>query len=304
MLATCGGDGGGAADDTTGTSDGESTGTTTSADESSTGACGSCISAAPEDWRGPVFVAMTAVADPIPSCLVGAQLLEAFSGLDAPVHTCMCECGGGVCSGELECGMDPACADAAAGCADVEPDTCTALPEGTTSVVFSTASLACTGMTMPSIPEASFATRVIGCAAATEEPCDAGFCANPNVAPFDSGPCVWIDYDTDCPGEPYTQKQLLYRGFDDQRECSTCGCASAGGGQCGGAGDLLELHGSEACDAPVGMIAPAGWSCADTTGATHVRFVPESAGGCEISEQSTASGEVLPTGPITLCCAG
>jgi hypothetical protein len=303
ILAACGDKGDGGADETTSTTGAESTSTTTSSEESTGGACGMCIAPAPDEWVGPIFVSMTGAQDPIPSCLVGEQMLEAFSGLEAPVHTCMCECGGGVCSGSLDCGMDPACADAT-GCGDVDPDMCVALPADTTSISFSTVNMACVGNPMPSIPEASFTSNIIGCAAATEETCpDGTLCANPSLAPFGSTPCVFNDYDTECPGPPYTEKTLLHEGFDDQRECSTCACGSAGGGQCGGAGDVLELHASEACDMPLGMLGAAGWACADSTGATHVRFVPESEGGCEITMQSEPSGEAVLTGPITLCCA-
>jgi hypothetical protein len=127
-----------------------------------------------------------------------------------------------------------------------------------------------------------------------------------------AGPCVARPGDETCPTQ-YPNKTLYYDGqYEDDRACGECECGAPTGGACSCAEDggcTVEVSNGTVCGAERTNLPANGQSCgaltasATGTSAQLTQALVSESGTCEPTPGSS-SGEVTPTGPVTVCCRG
>ncbi|MGH1344589.1 MAG: hypothetical protein ACRBN8_23725 [Nannocystales bacterium] len=272
---------------------------------------GTCAAVIPSGWTGPVKAGDNAVdcnggfADP-----AGAF----FTDFDPGEESCSCDCQP----------VDAACADTVevqvwgeGGCAgdpdftvDIDATACTSIEgpfpaslddDGAASALsmdFVTIgpvlieSGTCDGVA--TFNEGGFADSVQLCSP-TAEPsmCDDG---GPCIAD-NTDVCIWREGEHSCP-DGYPEATLGFGGSDDQRECGACDCGTPEG-LC----DSSITLQTEAC----GDILTATNSDCEMTGNANVAAATYEPGPSTITCGGTGTapitGDVAPTGPVTICCA-
>lgn len=136
----------------------------------------------------------------------------------------------------------------------------------------------------------------VGCQVPQGAACEGGTCQS-TEAPS----CVFADGDLPCP-DGFPQRSVLFGGFDDGRACSECGCEATA--PCGG---QFVLHTDlDGCSEPSSVFFPFG-TCSGSTslvrGARIIEQEAEPSVQCE-TEAGVPMGEIEPTLPTTVCCAG
>lgn len=111
--------------------------------------------------------------------------------------------------------------------------------------------------------------------------------------------CIAREGEQACPSGPYTDRSVLGRAFNDTRDCEACSC---GDGSCVGA---VELFTTAACAGVVSASIDTGEpTCTDIgkSDALSMRFAAlREQTACQPSLPA-ATGEVMPSEQLTLCC--
>jgi hypothetical protein len=132
-------------------------------------------------------------------------------------------------------------------------------------------------------------------------------CAPKPKTPFKSHVCVEQSGDVSCPsGSAYSNKNVYYQDFDDQRDCTACQCGSASGGSCEITLSLWSDPSLGTCTTPAASFKAG--QCQDLGGNpaiygwTEQITKPPSGGKCSPTTTSTPLGQATPKTPTTFCC--
>ncbi|GEM_PF-3972169 len=266
-----------------------------------------------EGWAGPSLRYEGPATTPAPACPGALQIgFEGASALEIPPADCGCACDppadvgcGGV---RLEYhGPDAACGDPAQ--LMFPSDMCLDFGGEFFATRYWTLNLDELGVTgtpcqpsgEPDLPAPEYESRTLVCAGAT----DLGGCTSGSVCvpepdlPFQSGYCVWREGDVQCPlNSSYSQRSVDYTGFDDERECTACGCGSLGG-ECSDV--QIQLKSEPDCGGLDGGVVTEG-SCVSATQAVDSGvFTYAVDPSCPVTG-GELDGEVLELQPHTICC--
>ena len=116
--------------------------------------------------------------------------------------------------------------------------------------------------------------------------------------------CIYRDGDHSCPGDPFSERHVLYADFQDSRDCSPCDCSSATGEICSG---MTEIYAGTNC-MNLQAVAPAdGASCVQYStfmAQNSFIYIPDGdpTGGSCATSGGQAEGAVTLTNPTTVCC--
>jgi hypothetical protein len=127
-------------------------------------------------------------------------------------------------------------------------------------------------------------------------------CAPEPAAPFGARFCIAKAGDQACRA-PWSTKSLAFGGYSDTRGCTGCSCGAPLGVAC--VGSFKHDNGSGGCNnTQVTTYSIPTTGCINTdpsAGAVLVDLAP-SGGSCSPAATSTATGDVIPTDPTTVCC--
>ncbi len=300
-------------------------GATTTAGTSSTGAdvgpgpcepAGTCAPTAPLTWLGP-FAILDGPGDMAPSCPAGwgDPVLLAWRDLSVPASTCECACG------------DPQGASCqAVGLVQSSTNTCNILVKSWqvgsscknitakdgqadywTAPVPEVGGGSCMPTATTDIPPTTWGSGVVGCTPMDQAGlCDGDGEACVTLPAGDARLCVVAEGDRSCPpAAPYQVREVLYRDVTDDRDCATCTCDPPAGTCSNAIVRLLDASDCGANSIIVGNV-PADGSC--------VQISPGPAQGAKLdtlqasidatctASPGKATGEAIPTDPVTLCC--
>ncbi|MBK8720012.1 MAG: hypothetical protein IPN32_35670 [Deltaproteobacteria bacterium] len=294
---------------------------TTSADSSSSGppiCFDTCRPLAPAGWTGPVAMIVDTPSDPDPACVDVFDTMSrvAFDDVTADAVTCGCTCGNPV---GASCATPTIRRYGQAGCPGGQLDGTYAVA-GCNINVNSPANQYWTGNApvtggnctpTPSVdkPTPSFTRRETACGIAVPDNLgcnDDEVCLAPPLPPYDGRVCIWAEGDVECPADlPYQDRSVLHDDVDDQRDCSTCSCATPEGDCTGN----VYLFGTNDCsENPVSSVSLIG-SCNQasnlgvSSALTSAGTPPQLPVGlsCDPSEPNPI-GEILDVSPTTYCC--
>ncbi len=257
-----------------------------------------CAPLPPEGWEGPLVALLgTGSAPPCPE-EAPEERIVALSGLSAPEHECGCECSPSDCNIELQAALGGGCGEELP--IPLSPGDCQELsvemipPEMT----ISGSAVGCTPSGSADIPPVQWTDEVRLCGGASPS-CSGGSCVpSPGLG---AGTCIYREGEHTCPLSGYTQAYAFYLGLEDGRDCTSCSCGDGGtcqisaydGASCDGMPFFESVLNVRTCNV-ISEILPEGV----TTASIEVELA---GGACEASG-GDAFGEVLPLGPLTLCC--
>jgi hypothetical protein len=307
LAATACGDDGSATEDSTGSTGATSDSGSTAAD-GTTGVdlCAECAPPVPADWIGPVVTRITltqVTIDCAPEMPDEVDIVR--NRVEPEPAECACECGkpSGGCGPVTATYHDAAACDgmeigtpteaAARGCTNIADSADLALG---LSLSASEPTTACPPMPMAGIPTVAFKDKLVACGGATME-CEGGGTCIPDI-PHPMGICIMRDGDEACPAE-YPTKETWYREIDDTRECSQCTCEAAF--SCGGTVDLFpeaDCAGEALGTLDLDTCTPTTFMAGEMP---SVQFTPELTGECT-PVGGEASGDAVPSEPVTVCC--
>lgn len=272
-----------------------------------------CAPVAPDGWSGPLAVRADTPDAPMQDCPADYPLTEdvAFAGLSAPPFVCDCDCaapvGAGCSSVTLRRSVESDCSPVTATW-EVLVDACLDIPaqlgaywQAPTPDVDSGS---CVAVPTVTPTDAAFAERLTLCGLSAYGPevCDDGSACVPlPTAPLDGRICIWQDGEHECPGDgPYTAASVYHRDRDDDRGCAACSCGDPDG-TCGG---VVQLVSNNTCDEFLWGNVPTNNSCFMAINQTvqAVRYDQTSVTASCAPSAPAATGEVVATGPITVCC--
>jgi hypothetical protein len=264
----------------------------------------SCDGAAPTGWTGPSVVYVG--SDP-PNCggdysketLAGGTAVDAAA---ASCSTCSCsnataacatfvnvfgstdmQCGGANCGGSVSGTCDTVNLPCAGATAYVHME----LPTGL-------ASCQPTAAQDPTIGDATWKKEVRACTDANK--LHIGGCAEGEVCspktPFAGSICVTKSGDLACPNSVYSEKHVYYKGMNDTRGCSDCGCDH----DCSYAWRV-----DASCNASFGLGENSCSMASPSSGQVKAGVQITGTGTCAATGgQPIGSAEA--TGPVTVCC--
>jgi hypothetical protein len=269
------------------------------------------VGAAPSGWTGPSVVYVG--SDP-PNCGgdYAKQTLTGGTAVDADpaqCSTCSCSnstaacatfvnivastdshCGGVTCTNSISNACEPNFAPVCVGSA-ANAYLSMELPSGL-------ASCSPTAEQDPTIGDVSWKKEVRACT--TADKLHIGGCAEGEVCapktPFNGSFCVSKTGDVACPNATYSEKHVYYKGVNDTRSCSPCGCdhdcdyswrVEAAGASCSAP---FSLDSNDSCV----MLSP-------TDGKFNVGVQISGTGSCGATG-GQPTGSAAPTGPVTVCC--
>jgi hypothetical protein len=176
-------------------------------------------------------------------------------------------------------------------CSDLNPNVSSARVRVSASLGGS-----CSVQNNHSLPPPNWQTLGRACGGATP----GGTCGSGQVClpalPNGFESCVYQAGDVSCPSS-YPQKQLFYDGASDTRSCSTCSCGNLTG-TCEG---TVGFSNSSSCGTAT-IVVDIG-ACTTGVSGTHAKYTAYQATGVACTpSNSTLSGSVTPTNPVTFCC--
>ena len=123
--------------------------------------------------------------------------------------------------------------------------------------------------------------------------------------PFKPGVCVWQDGDASCPAG-YSNRYRLAEQYQDNRGCEPCVCDSLVGGSCDVVAHLYDSPSctqgievtDDSCEGPHGPATVSGLDVSSTWETDGKGAV------CGSPSGGNVTGELKPTGGITVCGAG
>ncbi len=271
-----------------------------------------CISEVLGGWDGPGLVTVAASGTE-PACPTGSELgFQMFSEAQAEPAVCDCSCGAVgevVCSGEMRIHDGDECP--VVGMMNLEVgETCSPFPPAFDpahywSLETSVDEGGCEPTTAVVFPPVVAETRLDVCFGGAEEgECEGGVCL-PGDNIGEARHCVWAPGDLACPDDTGLSDRLLgYAGFEDNRGCLDCTCASPEG-SCRA---RAELFSSADC-APGTEQGVVAWDGRDscvlaTEGVSSAQLVfdPDPAAEC-IPSEPQPTGSVVQLQPTTFCCS-
>lgn len=285
----------------------------------------SCVPQAPVNWLGPVWLARAAAQADLPTCPGGADpVAEGGTGqLDVPKLTCSpCSCGspsGGQCimqSSSKAYILGQCQGTSATETISPKPGACYNIPYVTQTnyphslhipvVTQSGSKCNASGGQELSRPAASFKSFARACSVKGGGGCASGeSCVGNPGAGFDPSICVESPGDLACPAG-FPTKTVLYAPskFDDTRACGGCSCGAPTGRTCSG---TYTVYYNPDCKNAVNTkpeAVPTSTHCfVGGTGYASILESPGSpTGGSCASSTIPQTGDVKPTGPVTVCC--
>jgi hypothetical protein len=299
-------------------SGGDATDATTDTGDPQCGGANTCGAVPPIGWFGPTVYARVQPGDLPPPCppevsSPGPTVLDGFA--DPGPATCTCEC---ELSGDQAC---VSCMETSASQGACTPNYYgSSCPYNSTTVTddcididvlgwvgFVSAEAYFYGMPAPmceeteevNIPPFAWEATIATCRIPdTALACDTGVCIPPAPEGFESTWCIYQQGDIDCPAGDYPNKTLFWSDIEDTRGCSNCQCGSAA--ESCNERDLLIFDGDDCAGDPILVVEPTG-ICVQGTGGSIAGTPSEAA--CPVTEAPVASGEIMPTGAFTFCCA-
>jgi hypothetical protein len=161
------------------------------------------------------------------------------------------------------------------------------------------------------IPDAGYAGQLRVCGAEVL-PAECGgdeVCAPLPSAPFNGQICIYQEGDHECPAGVFSERTVEFTSYTDSRECApACSCDSPVG-ECTGATGTLYRD-TDNCTVGGQCFNPPCLEYIDQgcvgVGVSEVRSLRRTAnatyaGTCEPAGYDH-TGEVTPTGPVTMCC--
>lgn len=249
-----------------------------------------------------------------------------YADLTADLHTCpQCACSAPTCALPTEMSASPA------KCPGINPVTPFDAPaewQGCSADNAIAASVGCSGVSCLSLtveaptvepctpaelgsaspPAHSWSTMARECLISqSEEGCEAGELCPP-LLPDGFQLCAYRfgdDAAFPCPDDEYTERMVVYAGVADTRACSPCECGDPDG-DCSA---LVSVFTDDACGAPLASLTVSSamaTGCVDlppgvALGSKEAALTVDEPGTC-VPSGGQSSGEVLPAGPVTLCC--
>jgi hypothetical protein len=260
-----------------------------------------CVDGPPPTWEGPVGLFLSTDATEPYRCpndeegiVLGAEL-----SVELPADPCGCSLPPNACTIDVTIFTHSQCYQVAAGVEGIPMNTCFALMVENQTARARTRDLdevLCVAGGLP-LPAPFWETRARICGSTPV----LGHCSNSGVcAPAVPGAqqCIMRRGELDCPPGSFTERHLLYEGFNDTRRCE-CGTVS---GFCGGqVGYFASL---EECESHSFVVAAGAIdACA---GPFTARYVEYRAGRavtmCEVTPEEAYQGTIEETSPVTLCC--
>jgi hypothetical protein len=276
----------------------------------STGAgdCGvACIADVASGWSGPTAVVRGDASVACGSAHPNPEV-RLFDELSAEPAQCMCACEpaqGIDCSASpvvVAAFDDESCQDPENAPSGVVGD-CVDLCCGVDSANFVPATpdvsgASCAPTTVAdSAPAPTWARHLIGCGPVESMPCAGGDCF---AAVADGASlCIHRSGDHPCPDGPFSERELWYADFLDDRACATCGCGDVEGASCN---EVVVGYSNESCtNDPVPLVpSPQCAIAAPSFGSAHIESV-DPVGTCTPTG-GTPMGEATPADPTTVCC--
>jgi hypothetical protein len=279
-----------------------------------------CAAVAPTGWQGP-FALYEGNAANAPSCGAVTQELAANANLASPppaqCASCTCQNATGASCGTIQIEPQDNTCGGTGFKEQIAINTCVYRGYGTLvsggyaagGVRFSLppvtgGSCAPTvAKPTPTKPAVSWAITAVGCTTLvpTTPGCPAGqVCSAIPAPPFFSKLCVAQDGDVSaCPGAPYSQRHLYYKGLSDTRDCAACNCGGPNPAQCAA---TVSTGTDTTCNAPENVTAapaclvrdPGGFYYMKATTTLPTVTCPASGG--------AAIGTATPAQPVTVCC--
>jgi hypothetical protein len=270
----------------------------------------SCVGAAPSGWTGPSVVYVG--SDP-PNC--GGNYAEAtLSGgtaVDADpadCSTCSCSNSTAACASivniitttDAQCDGTSCTDSVGEACKTLDSSCFASAGTGYVSMQLPSGLASCspTAAQDPTVGDASWKKEVRACTATDK--LHIGGCAQGEVCapktPFEGSICVSKTGDLACPNAAYSEKHVYYKGVNDTRSCSECGCdhdcdyawrVEAAGASCSAP---FALDSSDSCV----MVSP-------TSGEINVGVQITGTGACSATG-GQPTGSATPTGAVTVCC--
>lgn len=267
-----------------------------------------CVSDVPAGWTGPVALFAEAVGTTVPACAgdYPTDTGSYFGDLDVGSLTCACECDAatgisctgatGLCYGSGATFCISFCSSTFTGPA---PGECRPVStSGTHAQVHfpapaSHGSCAARAAHVRVDPQWGTVAKACGGATSSTEGCASGETCTPLPSGAFDELCIVQSGDVACPAGTYTNKQVFYEGFADDRTCSACSCGAAES-ECGGRVDFTD----DTCGSILyGRVT----GCGEHGNGPSAIYMPDPSGTCPPSP-STGSGTVTATGAITFCC--
>ena len=293
-------------------------GSTTSGSGGAPPSCGAdlvCVPETPSGWQGPfaVYTGDGAVGTPFCPGTYGQVLGDYFADLDPGVSDCGCSCGaatGVTCSSTAylcnvaNCNIAIACTNLNAAQTLTAGPACVASNPGAFVTVGGggvTNAGSCASGTVPNIPAPTWGTAAKVCGGATTTPvgCDAGqICAPSGDAQF-AKLCIAQPGEVACTDAFYSVQHVVYEDKTDTRSCvGSCGCG-APTSTCAGHVDFNH----SACMLNDSTVNLGGCAAVDAAASEASFTQPVGSGTCTPTG-GAPTGEVTPTGALTLCCDG
>jgi hypothetical protein len=283
-----------------------------------------CVARPPDNWLGVGWLGEA--EQECPPSLPASFALHRLDALQAPPAQCQCSCGqpvGGQCLAHLSCFAQGACDDPSMQTTSTMLDTCTELLPPSSSgsdvtihcqmvlplMLTADAELACEAATSINLIDPAWPPAAQACLRNEGGVCGSDGLCVPRPEPGLVGPCVVRSGEHPCPS-PYGVGSTYFDGrVDDSRGCAPCTCGEVVDPGCvcegsdAGCGVVVQ---DAACESD-GVMVPLGGACtpvprtdaANAMGAMLVGVRPS--GECAASEPA-AVGEVVPIGPLTVCC--
>ena len=276
-----------------------------------------CVPRGPADWQGPLLIYESdgkPPPEPPPCPSTHPKPTDGRANLQP--GTCKCGCGpvtGATCAPPtISIYNDQgACNANATPCRTMQltQGTCNAYPDAAgcnaqNTFAKVTSAPAMGGSCAPSGPgeldPVTWGAAVRICAPPTDvaATCPADKVATPQAElPYQTNYCIAVTSTAACPAL-YPKQRIYFTGTTGQRSC-TCSCGAPTGGGCS---PQIELRDDGACGA--GQKGnPDGGSCTGATNASSVRLLNAgSPSGMSCTPSANVTGDLQPSGPLTICC--
>ncbi|MEM6991086.1 MAG: hypothetical protein AAF721_11330 [Myxococcota bacterium] len=281
---------------------------------------GLCVELAPAGWQGPVATIDTDTEEEDPTCPEGyaVHAVEAFDDFEATDAICDCDCDevtGALCDmlgTVVDHGASADCGGPELDSTNLANDVCVDLPFPAGSFtrlepVEILATGACFPISATELPEPTFGTRVTACEPnvmrgfSCDEVENMGCVTSTPPPPLAQRMCIWREGEHDCPEDTaYIDDRILYDGFEDDRGCTECTCDSPVG-VCDNAS--ASLYTSTNCTTGLTAMMTGEGFCEPVEQATATaRFVSGNPSTFCPASDVEATGEVVPSDAVTLCC--
>ncbi|NUP13604.1 MAG: hypothetical protein HOW73_46810 [Polyangiaceae bacterium] len=169
------------------------------------------------------------------------------------------------------------------------------------------------GTSTPTTQPPSWSNLVVACGNPTvvAAGCNGDFTCLPKPGPdFIDGLCIAAPGVQACPSGAFTNQHVFHTGFTDDRDCSTCSCASSSGATCTANVTIYSNNQVNTCTAPIATlsISNSAGDCENLSGnpaiATHSATITGPTGGTCAPSGGAPIGSADPDPDLakTFCC--